>query len=178
MRVPANSEGMTSFVFCRQSLQQQREVVGDRLRLVRRIRAEQVVRLAGVVEEVVQFALRTQSADERRDRHSGCAVGDIPRQVEQWPDRVVLDVAVFLCPDGPDRVEGVVIRLGGVHLGADGRVAVGTRCAGAGGMRHAVDVGRHLEPEQLQQCGHQVHAAEQIVIDPRRLPAVERAGAR
>src|SRR6476620_6865050 len=101
-------------------VEQHREVTCDGRGLVARLPAEQVVTLRGVDAEVVELAGRAESARQRFDRQARSAIRDVPGQIELRPLGVVLDVAVFLCADGTYRMERVVIRLGGVDLGASG----------------------------------------------------------
>ncbi len=119
MRVPAKSDGMTSRVFWRQSFSNSARSSRDRLGLVGRIGSEQVVAFGRVRDEVVQFAAGPRAQHLVAQYTSGWAVGDIPRQVQQWPRRIILDIAVFLCADGTNGVERIVIGLRGVDLRPD-----------------------------------------------------------
>src|SRR6185312_6765662 len=125
---------------------------------------QQVAGLRRIFDEVVQFARRPRRVYERLHDAARRAFGDVPRQIEQRRPRcVVLDVAVLLRPDRADRVEGVVVRLRGVDLGAY-RLAVLRRRAQVVRMRYAVDVVRDVEVEQFEERRQQVDTAEQLVV--------------
>src|SRR6476620_7188412 len=75
---------------------------------------------------------------------------------------LVLYVDVLLLPDGANRVEGIVIGLRVVDLGADRLDVVALQIAC---MRHAFDVGGNVEAEQVEESGQQIDTAEQFAID-------------
>ena len=112
---------------------------------------------------------------QRRDRPARCALLDVQRQIEQRPRRVVLDVAEFLRPDRADRIEGIVIGLRRVDLGAHRRESPSRRRAGCAAWDRPSTSSGIGRPEQFEQRGHQVDAAEQVVVDAAaRLPARRR----
>ena len=118
IRVPANSEGMTSLVFWRQSLSSSARSFAMASALSDASGPSRLCDSVGSSLQVVEFARGTWRLHEWRDGLARRAFGDVPRQVEQRPGRIVLDVAVFLGAYGADRIERIVVRLGRVDLSA------------------------------------------------------------
>ena len=175
---------MTSLVFWRQALSSSARSLPMASALSVGSAAEQVVCSVGSATEVVEFALGAGAAGQRFDRSARRAVRDVPRQVQQRPRRVVLDVAVLLGANRAYRVERVVIGLGGVDLGASGlargvlaQLSLRAKCP-----RSRVG---NVDAKQVEQRGHQVDTAEQLVVNlwtasasPRRAHDERDAGAR
>ena len=167
IRVPANSDGMTSLVFCRQSLRSSAISSATAAAALLTAPVNRLFRSVGIGPQIVQLALRARCGAQRRHRFARCTLLDVEGQIQKGPGRIILEVAEILGSDRPNRIEGIVIGLRRVDLAAHGR-GIRKRIREVRGMGESVDVVGDRKPQQFQQRGDQIDPAEQVVVHPAR----------